>query len=694
MVNLNETVEQVSEGITSERISEMDFLNFKAEVQNQFNKMKNYELFRVQVDKDTLWDTYLNSFPEGNNHIFRERREYDCNSCKQFIRSVGNMVAVIDGEIQSIWDIQVEDGFQVVADALSALVKSYPIENIFLHIEGSAGIDKNYQLLESGETLTWEHLYIRLPKSLVESPYKIDTQLAHFRSIKEVMFRGLSEITMDSMDTTLDLIAQNSLYRGEEHTFVIESFRKLKDEFDKLTTIQEKEIFCWTQVISIPESVSKIRNTVIGTLLTDISEGKDLEKAVTSFETKVAPTNYKRPTAVISKAMIESAKNKVEELGFTSALQRRFATLEDITINNILFADREARKRIDNVFDELSSKVSDNVRNFDKVEEVSIDQFITKILPTAHSLEIMFENKHIGNLVSLIAPVDPAAKGMFKWFNNFSWSYNGELTDAIKERVKKAGGRVEGDLRCSLSWFNYDDLDLHMVEPEGYKIFYQNRGRLSPSGGTLDVDMNAGSGSVRDAVENIVYPDRNKMKEGLYILQVNNFFRRESIDVGFDVEVEFDRVTYTFSYDKPVKDKETITVAEIKYSWKDGFTIVKSLPSSQTVKQIWSIPTQTFHKVSVALYSPNHWDEKAVGNKHYFFMLDGCLNDGKARGFFNEFLNEELNVHRKVLEVVGAGMKTEESTNQLSGLGFSSTQRNSLLCRVKGNFSRIIKILF
>ncbi len=62
--------------------------------------------------------------------------------------------------------------------------------------------------------------------------------------------------------------------------------------------------------------------------------------------------------------------------------------------------------------------------------------------------------------------------------------------------------------------------------------------------------------------------------------------------------------------------------------------IIKSLPSSQAAKNLWGIPTQTFHKKSVLMLLPNYWDEKTVGNKHYFFMLDGCLNDGKARGFF------------------------------------------------------------
>jgi hypothetical protein len=94
------------------------------------------------------------------------------------------------------------------------------------------------------------------------------------------------------------------------------------------------------------------------------------------------------------------------------------------------------------------------------------------------------------------------------------------------------------------------------------------------------------------------------------------------------------------------------------------------------------------------MLSPNFWDGKGVGNKHYMFFLDGCKNDGSARGFYNEFLTPELEAHRKTMEIVGSKMRTEESNNQLSGLGFSSTQRNSVLCRVKGTFTRTIKVMF
>jgi hypothetical protein len=96
------------------------------------------------------------------------------------------------------------------------------------------------------------------------------------------------------------------------------------------------------------------------------------------------------------------------------------------------------------------------------------------------------------------------------------------------------------------------------------------------------------------------------------------------------------------------------------------------------------------------MMSPNHWESSGsgIGNKHYMFIVEGCSNPEPARGFFNEFLNEALNEHRKVFEIVGNKMKAPYITEQLSGLGFSSTQKDSVLCRVGGSFNRVIKIIF
>lgn len=75
-----------------------------------------------------------------------------------------------------------------------------------------------------------------------------------------------------------------------------------------------------------------------------------------------------------------------------------------------------------------------------------------------------------------------------------------------------AGGQTEGFLRCSLAWSNYDDLDLHVVEPNNLEIYYSNR--IGRSGGKLDVDENAGYGKTRKPVENIIWVNERKMLEG------------------------------------------------------------------------------------------------------------------------------------------------------------------------------------
>ena len=81
-----------------------------------------------------------------------------------------------------------------------------------------------------------------------------------------------------------------------------------------------------------------------------------------------------------------------------------------------------------------------------------------------------------------------------------------------------------------------------------------------------------------------------------------------------------------------------------------------------------------------------------MGNQHYFFMLQGCVNDGNTRGFYNEFLRDELTPHRKVLEMIGSKNRTEETVDQLSGVGFSNA-RQEVVVRVTGRTQRTLKVI-
>lgn len=647
-------------------------------------------LYTVDVPKDELYDLYLDSFPEGTNLMYKERREYDCNCCKSYIRTLGRVVAIHNGKLVSIWDVKVGGYYQVVADAMKARVESSEIRDRFFHFEGRVGTESNVALLENGKTKTWTHFHQALPRELVKRGEDIPSALGEYRDNATVLARSLKDIDMDSAETVMDLIKQGSLYRGDEKKHIVAAFIKAKRAYDK-TPEDQRMNFCWKQSETLGK-LGRFRNDVIGTLMSDLAEGVDLEAAVKSFEDKVSGTNYKRTTALVTPGMIKAAQEKVEALGLTESLARRFAVTSDLTINNVLFADRSAKAQM-NVFEQLAASTKNAPKSLSKVEEISIDDFINNVLPKADTIEALVEGRLTSNLMSLVAPANEGAPNLFKWDNGFSWSYNGEVADSIKERVKAAGGSVTGDLRVSLSWYNSDDLDLHVFEPGGGEIYFgHKRGR---STGTLDVDMNAyGKSDAHHPVENVTWENERNITEGVYKVVVNNYNKRMTDRVGFEVQMEYKGQVFNFAYPQALGNSKSQTVVTFKYSRAKGVEIVDSIGHTKQSKEVWGVSTETFQKVSLVLNSPNFWDGQTKGNKHYFFMLEGCINPDDTRGFYNEYLRDELHEHRKVFEVLGSKLKAEHSADQLSGLGFSSTQRNELVVKVTGSFNRTLKIKF
>lgn len=655
-------------------------------------------LFTTGIDKDALWNAYLESFPAEYNKVFRERREHDCSACRQFIKNFGGVVAIKDNKIVSMWDVELDDAeYKPSIEAMRALVKSQAVSDIYLAPQAKIGIDANFEAMPDGAVRTWEHLATELPKKFVETNKdKIPTLLAAKRDVKNVFRRSLEEITAESVATVLELIAQKSLYKGEEWQSVLTQFAAIQTEYSRLL-VEEKDNYCWTKSIEVGPVIGKIRNHSIGTLLTNISENMDLNDAVKKYEAIVAPTNYKRPKAIFTQKMIEDAKKQLEADGLIDSLGRRHATLDDITVNNILFHNKDAARRVKgSVLDEMKSETAENVKNFDKAEEIDIEPFVKDVLPGLTSVELLMESKHVSNLVSLIAPEKAEAPSLFKWDNPFSWAYNGNITDSMKERVKAAGGHVDGILRFSIQWNedgdNQNDFDAHCIQPDGRLIYYPLKGRRQESTGMLDVDIVSPGRNV--AVENINFLDANSMPEGNYTFLVHTFAYSGGKS-GFRAQVEFDGQIFEFDHNADTRSEEKVTVAVVNYTKAGGFKLVKSLDHKSSVRQVWNVQTNKFIPVSVLMFSPNYWNKQhGNGHKHYFFMLNGCKNDTAPNGFFNEFLREEFMKHKRVFEALGSKMSVAPADDQLSGLGFSSTQRDSIVCKVSGKFTRILKIKF
>lgn len=699
---------------------------FNKKIQEKFNEMSQTgKLFRVELTGQQVWDLYINSFNIENNPVFRDPNSssHNCNHCKNFIKRYGNIVSIdADNNITTMFDVPIAGEFTNTVQVLSNTIKASKITEVFFETfeelnklpyevckkSNSAfqlGVDSNskrytkeesekYGVVKPNEIRTFNHIHLSLDKIFVDqSGLSVESIMGQYRDAKNVFQRAMETISLDTLKLVKDLINQGSLLDGATHLYKIEQIVPLKEQYDNLSA-DKRDNWCWINSYKLP--FAKFRNELIGVLCTELSEGEELNKAVQSWNKRVDPANYMKATAPITKKQIEEAKTFVEENGYTESFNRRFATIDDIKVSEILHSNiGEGKIKSVSIFDGVKSTSTRHKRNeFDGVEEVSIEKFMKDILPGCSSVEAFFSNSHQSNLVSLTTAKDNSSKPIFKWDNNYSWTFNGNLAgkSQIKEAVKSEGGKIDGVLRFSIIW-NEDgkdilDFDAHAFEPDGTEISFSNyKGNKTRMSGMLDVDMIRPS---KMGVENIVWSDLSKMEAGKYKFMIRNYDRGNN--KGFKAEIEFNGEVYTYEYNKAVIGD--INVAEV--TLKDGqFTINHLIPESTvSSKEVYGIETNQFHKVNLVCLTPNHWGENNVGNKHYLFMLEGCKSPVSIRSFHNENLLPELAQHRKVLEVLGTTNMIEPAEKQLSGLGFNATVHDELIVKLQGTHKRIIKIKF
>lgn len=659
----------------------MNFKFFRDAVSNQYDKLQaTGNLYTVQIDKDQLWGHYLASFPAGSNPIYRERTDHDCSACKAFVRNIGAVVAIIDNKLVSVWDIdpdtQMDSAYWTVTSAMNGLITSLPIDNIFRFDCRIQLHTTTKELLPDNSIKIWNHF-----SANVHKPFKVidgseGQQLGKAKQRFELFKRALTELTPSAVDTALDLC--DSIYRGTEFKPSIVKFREAQEEFATHCLNGTDDLWLWS---NYTHPNAGIRNTAIGTLLIDLSNNIDVEVAVKKFEQIVAPANYKRTTAVVTPQMIKSATATIHNLGLEPALERRYATINDISVTNVLWANKASAAVMKNSLESILLKEvkPTKVAQSKSSTEMTLADFMQDIVPTAQSIELLLENRHTPNLCSLITEATPNSGNLFKWDNPFSWSYNGGATDSMKERVKAFGGNTDGALRFSIQWNtpdepNSSDLDAHCRAPNEHIYYANSTGNYNS--GTLDVDIRHPNGI---AVENIIYTNLDKMRDGEYKFSIHNYAQRTG--KGWSAELEFNGQIYEFSSSRAMRQDETTDVVIVE---KSGHTlsIKASLPHSQSTKTVWNLPTQTFHKVTAIMYSPNFWDNQSIGNQHTIFTLEDCTNPEPTRGIYNEFLSNTLQEHRKAFDLIGEKFKCDPIPGNLSGIGFSHTVQNSFTVKV------------
>jgi hypothetical protein len=720
-------------------------IEFQKRLQEKFTEMqKSGKLFRVQLTGDQIWDLYINSFPKEHNPVFRDPASTtkNCNHCKNFIRRYGNIVSVdSDYNITTMFDVLADEEYKNTTEMLSSSIKKSVVLNVFFETFNELnslpyaktsksdsifqlGVHQNpkrytkeeaekYGKVKPDQIIMFNHMFLHVNKEFVDfSGASVEAIMGNFRDSKVVFQRAMEEISLDTLYLVRDLINQGSLLDGNTHLFKIEAMIPLKKEYDTLSITQRDN---WLWIKSYKLNIAKFKNELIGVLCSELSQGEELNKACQSWNKRVDPANYMKVTAPITKKQIEEAKKFVEDNGYVESFNRRFATIDDIKVSEILHSNiGEDKVKSVSIFDNVKSTSTRHKRSeFEGIEEVNIDKFMKDILPGCTSIEAFLINSYEGNLVSLTTANIKESKPIFKWNNNYSWTFNGNLAgkSQLADMVEAKGGRTDGVFRFTHSWNrlepNQSLMDLHVFMPGhipsiskgnihddygyGRRVGWNNRTDYN-SGGVQDVDYTDVAPKGYIPVENITFPSLSKMPEGKYICRIHNWSFRSSGGKG-EAEIAFEGNVYHYVYPN-TKNKEWITIAEI--TLKNGkFTIEHVLPlANEESKEIYGLETNNFHRVNLLCLSPNHWDNNEVGNKYYFFMLKNCKCDKPIRSFHNENLLPELITHKRVLEVLGNTNMIEPTDKQLSGLGFNSTVRDELIVKLSGSHKRTIKIKF
>ena len=322
----------------------MNFKLFAQQVKNNFDTMATKPLYRTNTGLDEIKDIYLAAFPEGSNPMYITNTQHDCTCCKSFIRNVGGLVNIVNGQIITIWDnITTGDAYEQVAQTMRDYVLSKPITSVFYASEKKYGQYQTTQTLPDDSTINWNHFNCEIPNHLYKGD-KVGELAGQQTTSASMLTDALSMFTSDAIVTVSNLISDGLLYRGEEHKATVDNFAKLWNNFKDYPA--DAKLF---GLENFNNPAARFKNTVIGTLVEDISKNVDIEVAVKSFESKVAPANYKRSKSLITQGMIDTAMKTINDLGIEPALSRRHATISDLNINDVLWADRQASKKMQGV---------------------------------------------------------------------------------------------------------------------------------------------------------------------------------------------------------------------------------------------------------------------------------------------------------------------------------------------------------
>jgi len=652
---------------------------FEKNLKSYFEEaISNKKLFKTNAQG--LFDLYLENLP------VEARQHYTCSACRHFVERFGDLVTIDENGIvaSAIWEEDIAPPFfKAAVLALKAEVLNSKVIGVFI---------SNSPVLGQPCTGKWNHLSVVIPEEMVNHSRLQTAGQVMAEKLEEfkMLTNALLDYTIETVEQAVVLLQSEVLYRSDRVLGIAEWFKSLHEKRNSIGNNNQKANIVWFAVASAPTGFCHIRSSMIGTLLDDIVSGMSVELVTRRFADKMNPANYMRSQAAPTQNAIVEAEKIVEKLGIANSLRRRYATFEEIP--SFLWENQSEQKVVERkkgVFANIIPKEKTTSPVSLPSTVMTWEKFQRTILPTAENMEVLIDNP--SRFMALVTASDETALNILQWNNTFSWYYHGGIDGEIKRRVESAGGRYENnEIRASLIWEGYTDLDLHCITPKGEHVYFGDKS--DRFGGFLDIDMNGGHHRNPSPVENIRWSEN--APSGHYRFYIHNYCERGNGSTPFKVELEVNGKTYSFI---GVADGEGYVTDVFEFDYVKGHQPNIS-SHSYASDDSWSVRVNNFVKVNGVTTSPNLWGEMPFSHSgsHIFFLLEGVkdTSEGKGRGFFNETLKPDLRQIRKTLEAYTASTPIEEADHATAcGVGYSKDHEWNLTVKVTTNNStRVIKI--
>ena len=368
-------------------------------------------LFTTNVEN--LYDIFLANLPE------EARQHYNCHECRRFVNTYGGLVTIDDeGYTHPVmWMLAGSAFFINAVEQVRSAVMNAKVTGVFLTKEKRLGVPK---------TGMWHHMAVDIPRGDCRFKH-IDRLLSPGQKMAEkkeeyrMLMRACAAYKKETVETAVNLLRSNSLYRSEKILGIAEWFLDLKQHQGN----RRFNNIAWKKVATAPAGFCHISSSMIGTLLDDIEDGLSFDTVARRFDEKMNPTKYQRPKAAPTAQNVARAEEIVAKLGVANSLKRRFARLSEL--QKLWVPAVDIPKTTSGVFSDIKTK-----EKLFAPKSITADggvmtweKFSRTVLPTAKKIEFCVPY-HAAFYSALVTAVDYDAPPIIQWDseenrNPFSW---------------------------------------------------------------------------------------------------------------------------------------------------------------------------------------------------------------------------------------------------------------------------------